>query len=388
MPAGRMLEYWADGNRTAITSATRMTRRAEEAVSPASDPVVGGTVTEELVGLSVGQRRPFPPRTGRRSGLRLLASYLVTVFLLITVNFLLPRALPGDPISELVDPGAPAFVSDDALRAELEAYYGLDRPLPVQYVGYLGDLVGGDLGVSIRYNAPVAELVRERLPWTALLIASGIAMAAAMGWTGGVHSGWRRGRRVDRGLLSLFLGFNSFPSFFIGSLAVFVFSVNLGWFPLAGTRTPFDTSLTLFGRLLDVAYHLVLPALTLAVSFATSQYLVMRASMVGELGSDYLLLGRAKGLRDRRLKYRHAARNALLPVVTLTAIHVGFAVTTAVVVETVFAYQGMGRLLFESVSFRDYPTLQACFLVLTLGVVTLNFLADVLVARLDPRARA
>ncbi len=338
-----------------------------------------------MVGLSPYGGDPVLRRPRRRSGLWLLGSYLITVFLLITLNFFLPRALPGDPISELIDPGAPAYVHDDALRAKLEAYYGLDRPLPVQYASYLADLARGDLGVSIRYNAPVARLVKERVPWTVLLIASGMTVAIVVGWTSGVHSGWRRGRPVDRGLLGLFLAANSFPVFFLGSLALFVFSVKLGWFPLAGARTPFAESMSPLGRALDIAHHLALPATILGLNFATSQYLVMRATMVGELGSDYLVLGRAKGLQERRLKYRHAARNALLPVVTLTAIHVVFAVTAAILVETVFAYQGIGRLLFDAVSFRDYPTLQACFLVLTLGAVTVNFLADVLYAKLDPR---
>lgn len=363
-----------------------MTERAQAPAVPPGRPLLPATLTEDIVGHFTYGGDPVLRRARRRSGLRLLASYLMTVFLLITLNFFLPRAMPGDPISELVDPSAPAYVQNEALRAELEAYYGLDRPLLAQYVSYLGDLTHGDLGVSIRYNVPVAELVKERLPWTVLLIASGMTVAVVLGWTAGVHSGWRRGKPVDRGLLSLFLAANSFPVFFLGSLALFVFSVKLGWFPLAGARTPFAESMSPLGRALDIAYHLALPATILGLSFATSQYLVIRASMVGELGSDYLLLGRAKGLAERRLKYRYAARNALLPVVTLAAIHVVFAVTQAILVETVFAYQGVGRLLFDSISFRDYPTLQGCFLVLSLGAVTVNFLADALYAKLDPRS--
>jgi peptide/nickel transport system permease protein len=267
----------------------------------------------------------------------------------------------------------------------LEAYYGLDRPLSDQFGRYLSDLAHGDLGVSIRYNVPVSALVKERLPWTLLLIGSAMALAVGVGWAAGIHSAWKRGRGVDQGLLCAFLTVHSFPTFFVASLTVLIFSVKLGWFPVAGARTPFSPPSTAWRSALDVGHHLTLPAIVLALGFVAGDYLTMRASMVGELEADYLLLGRAKGVSDRRLKYRYAARNALLPTVTLSALQLGFAVTESVVVETVFAYQGMGRLLFEAVSFRDYPVLAGCFLILSLIVVTLNFGADTLYRRLDPR---
>lgn len=349
-------------------------------------PPGSASLTEDIGPLSPVSEAPVAGRSRRRW--QSPASYAVTVFLLVSVNFFLPRVLPGDPVSALVDTQAPSHIQDEKLRAELEEYYGLDRPLFEQYGGYLGDLATGNLGSSVRYNAPVADLLRERLPWTLLLILSAISLAVAVGWLTGIHSGWRRGRPVDRGLLTLFLALHSFPIFFVGSIALFVLSVKLGWFPLAGARTPFLEDASLPARAADIAYHLALPAAVLAASFVSSQYLNMRASMVGQLGADHLLLARAKGLPDRRVKYRYAARNALLPVVTLTAIHVSFAVTASIVVETVFAYQGVGRLLFEAVAFRDYPALQGCFLVLSLVVVTTNFLADALYRRLDPRTVA
>ncbi len=328
------------------------------------------------------------PLERHRPGRRAATSYVVTVFLLITLNFFLPRAMPGDPISALVDNGGSARVQDDALRAEVARHYGLDRPLVTQYVGYLGDLATGDFGQSIRYNRPVGDLVGERLPWTLLLILSGVGLAVVIGWAGGVHSGWRRGQPIDRWLMTLFLGIKGFPVFFVASLALVVFAVKLRWFPLVGASTPFAGAASPWTRMVDIVHHLALPAVVLSLDFAASQYLVMRAGVVGELGADYLLLGRAKGLRPRRLKYHYAARNALLPAVTLAALHVSFGVTAAILVETVFAYQGMGRLVFEAVAFRDYPTLQACFLVLTLMVVTVNFLAEAAYRRLDPRTAA
>lgn len=350
-----------------------------------------GGLTVELSGLTVPTTastrvgQPGPERSRRRSRRFSVLSYLVTVFVLLSVNFALPRALPGSPLDALTTEGGPGYVQDDATRAALASYYGLDRPLAAQYLGYLGGLAHGDLGVSIRYHVPVGELVAERLPWTALLIGSALALAVGVGWVAGISSAWRRGRGADRGLVGAFVLLHSFPSFFVASVAVLVFSVKLGWLPLSGSITPFSHFSTPWAWVADVGRHLVLPAAVLALDFVTSQYLTMRAAMVSELGADYLLLGRVKGMPDRRLKYRYAARNALLPAVTLTALHLGFAVTASILVESVFAYRGVGRLVFEAVAFRDYPTLAGCFLVLSLAVVTLNAAADALCARLDPR---
>lgn len=322
----------------------------------------------------------------RRTSIRSLTlTYLVTVFILITLNFFLPRVLPGDPITSLIDPAAPSYVQSDELRAELEAYYGLDRPVLQQYLDYLTDLAQGDLAVSIRYNVPVAELMTERLPWTVLLIGSAMALAVLVSWAGGIHSGWRRGRPVDRGLLSVFIILRSFPVFFLGSIALLVFAVKFDVVPLAGARTQFAPDMGTLERIADIAHHLVLPAVVLATHFAGGLYMTMRAGMVGELGADYLVGGRAKGLRERRLKYRYAGRNALLPMVTVMSLQLGGAVTNAVLVETVFAYPGVGRLFFDAIAFRDYPAMQGCFLALTLFVVTANLLTDLLYRRLDPR---
>ncbi|HVL98683.1 MAG TPA: ABC transporter permease [Egibacteraceae bacterium] len=358
---------------------------AREARAPATGgPEQPPAVAEELTGLAT--RKPADgPRRSRAGGSRLLA-YLGTVYVLVTLTFVLPRAMPGDPLVALLDPAAPSYVQSEALREQLAAYYGLDRPLGEQYVSYLAGLARGDLGTSIRHNRPVAGLLAERLPWTLLLVAAAMTVAVTAGLVAGATSGWRRGRGVDRGLLTTAMAANSLPAFFLASLAVFVFAATLGWFPLSGGTTPF-AALGLLERAADIAHHLVLPAAVMAVSFAASQYLVMRAGMVSQLGADFLLMGRAKGLRERRLKYGYAARNALLPVVSLIAVHLGFAITNSIYVEVVFAYPGLGRLMFEAVEFRDYPVLQACFLVLGAVVVTANYLADVLSTRLDPRMR-
>jgi peptide/nickel transport system permease protein len=317
-----------------------------------------------------------------------LVAYLVTVWLLVTLNFLLPRAMPGDPISTMVDAQESPAGDREELRAELAAYYGLDQPLVEQYGSYLGDLARGDLGTSIRYHAPVTTLIGERLPWTLLLAGTAGAMALAVGLAVGVNSGWRRGRSVDRGLLLTFISVRNIPVFFLAALMLLIFAVKLGWMPVGGRSTPFAENMTLPGQVIDVAHYLVLPASVLAVQLAAGYYLLMRAGMVSQLGADYLTTGQAKGLGERALKYRYAARNAILPVVTVTALQLGFAVTGSIFVETVFAYQGMGLLLFEAVGSRDYPTLQGCFLVFSVAVVSVNYAADALYARLDPRTRS
>ena len=316
------------------------------------------------------------------------ASYALVLAVLVTLNFALPRALPGQPIQALSDPRAATFVGDAPTRAALERYYGLDRPLLEQYGSYMAGLATGDLGTSIRYHAPVAEIIGARIGWTLLLVGTAVVLATALGMIAGINSGWRRGRPADRRLVVLFLTLDNVPAFFLASVVAYVFAVRLGWFPLHGGRTPFADAGGALGEAADVAHHLALPAGVLGLQFVTFQYLVMRASMVGELGADHLVLGRAKGMSDRILKYRYAARNALLPAVTVATLHIPMAISTAIFVETVFAYPGIGRLMFESVGDRDYPLMQGCFLVLGLVVVAANLLADLLYRRLDPRTAA
>jgi len=316
-----------------------------------------------------------------------LVSYLVTMFVLVSLNFLLPRAVPGDPIDGLLASGSPTYVYDEQARAELNAYYGLDRPLGAQYAAYLGQLATGDLGRSITTRAPVSELILDRLPWTLLLMGSAVTLATVIGVVAGVHTGWRRGRLPDRGLLAVFVAIQNLPAFLLAFLVLIAFAVHLDWFPLAGAQTPFG-SLDPFSAVLDVLHHLALPAGVLTVGLMTQQFLITRAGMVSELGSDYLVLGRAKGLTERRLKYAYAARNAILPVVSLVAFQLGAAVTGTVLVERVFAYPGLGLLLFDSIRENDYPVLQGCLLVITALVLSANAAARVLHSRLDPRTTA
>lgn len=321
----------------------------------------------------------------RKRPIALIGSYLAALVTLVVLNFLLPRSLPGKPLVALSDPQSATFVGDDSRRAAVEAYYGLDRPLVEQLGGYLSDLVHGDLGTSISVNVPVSRLLLERLPWTLLLAGTALLLATAVGVFAGIQSGWHRGGLKDRSLMTVFVASQNVPVFLISSAAVYVLAVQLGWFPLSGARTPFSQSWGLVRQTLDIAQHLVLPAAVLALQFAAFQYLLMRASMVSELGSEYLVHGRTMGLSERVLKHRYAARNSLLPVVSIVGLQVGSVVTAAIFVETVFAYPGLGRLMVESVGERDYPLMQGVFLLLAAIVLAVNLLAELAYRRLDPR---
>lgn len=323
----------------------------------------------------------------RSAALRAVGLYLVTLWVIVTLVFALPRAMPGDPLRALEDPDNALYLSDPDVRARLEAYYGLDRSLLAQYGNYLNGLAHGDLGFSIARRAPVSDLVRARLPWTLLLMGVSLVAASVVSFVAGVNATWRRGRFVDRALLVVLTVAKSVPEFAIAAVLVIIFGVVFPILPLAGARTPFAEH----GRvaeILDVAKHLVLPASALTISLLGTKFLLVRNTMMSTLGQDYMVMARAKGLSDRLLKYRHAGRNALLPFLTVIGIQVGFAVGGSVFVESVFAYPGMGSLILSSVEFRDYPVLEATFLVLALVVLTVNLLLELVYARIDPRVGA
>jgi len=314
-------------------------------------------------------------------------SYLVTLWVVATVNFFLPRLMPGDPLAALLDPQSSDYVFDPEVRAALAAYYGLDRPLLEQYGRYLWGIITGDLGRSIRLNLPVAQLIAGRLPWTLLLTGTALLLSSAVALAMGAESAWRRGSWTDRLLATGSLIVSNAPVYFVGTALIILFGAKLRWLPLAGGRTPFARYDSLLAAVLDIGRHLILPALTLTLSTLGAKFLLVRNSMVSVLGEDFMLVARAKGLPEGRLKWGHALRNALLPFVAHLAAHAGMTVTGALFIETLFNYPGMGRLIFESVGARDYPVIQGVFLVVSAVVLTANLLADLLNARLDPRVR-
>jgi len=315
------------------------------------------------------------------------AQYLITVFVVLSLNFFLPRMMPGDPLSYLTgDPGTdmPVAVSEE-VRERLLAYYGLKEPLTEQYRDYLAHLVRGNLGWSIYYNAPVASVLLGRLKWTVLLMGTATVAYVILGILLGALSAWRRGTGVDIGLLITVFSLGSWPPFFLAMLLIIFLSVKLGAFPIGGAESPAGPQAGGLARAAGVIHHLLLPSLTLVLTHVSGIYLLMRNAMLGVLSEDYIRTARAKGLREQDVLLRHALPNALLPVVTVIAMRLGFLVMGTMFVEVVFAYPGMGTLIYQACTARDYPLLQGAFLLIMLLVICFNLGADLLYARLDPR---
>lgn len=312
-----------------------------------------------------------------------LVTYLVALLVILTLNFFLPRTMPGDPLMAIY--GDEALVQmTPQLKADLTERFALDQSLWEQFVSYWATLFRGDLGYSYSYNAPVARVILERLPWTFLLAGLALVLATGMGILLGIESGWRRGGRFDGGTLSGMVALSGFPDFFLGILLLLLFAVHLKVLPLFGAESAYS-GLSGFARLADIGSHLVLPLAALVLARVTAAYLLTRNTMVGVLKEPYILLARAKGLRPREVKYRHAGRNSMLPVITRTGIWVGLMVAGVLFIEVVFSYPGIGLLTYNALTFRDYPVLQGLLLVASLCVLLANFTVDLLYTRLDPR---
>lgn len=309
-----------------------------------------------------------------------VAQYAVLVAAALTLNFAAPRMMPGNPL--VLVAGGDVSTLDPADQRALLAELGLDRPLGEQFARYLGQIASGDFGYSFHQKRPVAQILAERVGWTLLLAAIALSLATAVGLALGALAAWRRGHALDVALLAVFVFLESVPSFWLGMIAIALFAGQLHLLPSFGVSTP--------GRLPevgDVAVHLVLPVAVLTVVQTGGTFLVTRYATLAALGEDYVTVARAKGVGGRLLLFRHVLRNALLPVFTVVMLNLGVAVGGATVVETVFSYPGVGRLLYEAVLGRDYPVLQAGFLVITLAVIAANLFADLIYPALDPRVR-
>jgi peptide/nickel transport system permease protein len=319
---------------------------------------------------------------------RRIGFYVVALWAALTINFLIPHLMPGNPVQFLIS----RFQGQDAEAAVtgLEKTFGLhtSQSLLAQYWGYLEQLAHGNLGLSITYfPASVTSELRGSLPWTIGMVGTATVVSFLLGTLAGIFAGWRRGsRRVDAIVpVSAFL--SSVPYFWIGLLALTVFGVSLHWFPLSGGSspgTPGGFSAAFAGTVL---YHAILPAATIIVSSIGGWLLVMRNMTVTTMSEDYITVAVAKGLTQRRIMFAYAARNAILPSLSSFALSLGFVVSGAIVTEIVFSYPGVGYILFNAVGNDDYPLMQGIFLVITLAVLAANLLADALYVALDPRIR-
>jgi peptide/nickel transport system permease protein len=312
------------------------------------------------------------------------AQYLLVLTLTVALNFMLPRMMPGSPMVFLAGEDV-GFLTQEQ-RAQLYALHGLDQPRWKQFVTYAANLARGQLGYSFQRGRPIAAMIGERLPWTLLLVGLGLVLATIIGVALGALAAWRRGSAVDLGTLGVAMLFESVPSFWLGMVLIAVFAARLGWLPIFGAGTA-GVSLHGWANLVDRARHLVLPLSTLVLITIPGVFLIMRYSMLSVLGERYIATARAKGVAEVVVLRRHAVRNALLPVATVFMLNLGFIVGGATVIETVFSYPGIGRLLYEAVLNRDYPVIQGTFLIITVSVIAANLLCDLLYPLIDPRVR-
>jgi len=320
--------------------------------------------------------------------LRRLGFYLIAFWVSITLNFLLPRFMPGDPVSRMF-----ARTQDRMQPEQIEQLRTLlgvdDRPLWEQYIGYLHNMLTGQMGVSIsRFPAPVTEVIGSQVGWTLLLGGTALVIAAVVGNLLGILAAWRRGGAVDSALPPLLIFIGSFPYFWLAMGALYLFGVTLGWFPIRHAFSDTIEPSFSWAFVSDVGMHLVLPALTIVLVSIGGWMLGMRNTMIATNAEDYITMAEAKGLRPGRIMFRYAARNAMLPSVTAFGMSLGFVVGGALLTEVVFAYPGVGYQLLAAVQGLDYPLMQGLFLTITAAVLLANFLVDILYVRLDPRVRA
>ncbi|MFE1601057.1 ABC transporter permease [Methylobacterium sp. ID0610] len=316
--------------------------------------------------------------------LRRLAASVPTLLMILAGLFLLLQLAPGDTVDALM---AQMGGGDPATAAQLRRHYGLDLTAAAQLGRYLWRLVHLDLGESAIYGKPVATVIAERLPVTLLLMGSALTLSFAGGVALGIVAARRLDRWPDTLISTLGLVFYATPSFWFGLMGIVLFSIRLGWLP-AGGFEEVGSGLAGLSRALDVARHLVLPALTLALVFLATYLRIMRAAMLEVMGLDFVRTARAKGLGETGIVIRHALRNALLPMVTLVGLQAGTMLGGSVVVESVFALPGLGRLAYESVVQRDLNTLLGIVFVSALLVVAVNFAVDLVYGWLDPRISA
>ncbi|CDQ42358.1 ABC transporter permease [Mycolicibacterium neoaurum] len=302
----------------------------------------------------------------------------VTIFVALTVNFILFRVLPGDAVSQIsrIPNASPAM--KEALRAE----FGLDKPVFEQYVRYLQQLCQGNLGVSYTNRQPVLDNLVEAFGNTVPMVATGTLIAIVLGIAVGMFAALHRGSVGDHAATGIAVVFYALPTQFLGMMLLILFA---GTLPSVGMSDPFAVGLSPGEQLLDLTRHMILPVATLVLTLYAESALIVRSAMLETLGENYILTARAKGLTRRRIVWSYALRNAALPTITQIALSLGTIVGGSILVEVIFSWPGVGRALYDAVLQRDYPMLQGGFLAITVTVVVLNYLADILYFRLDPR---
>jgi len=315
---------------------------------------------------------------------------MLTIVLIASFNFVLFRILPGDPARLLVPKGR---FSIEAMAKQRKAFH-LDQPMWKQFILYWEDTARLRFGESFVEKRPVANVVEERIWPTVILVGTGTIIATVIGLITGVIAGWRRNSKFDVASTNTGMIMYSMPTFWSALLFIMLFSVKLGWFPVGRMYDP-GAPFHIWGFIpLDwssfttMMHHLALPAITFAITYAGEYHIIMRSSLTGVMNEDFVLTARAKGLSDNNVLWRHVAPNAMLPTVTLVMMNLGFVMTGAILTESVFTWPGLGLLSYDSMVKRDYPVMQAVFLMASIAVILANLIADIMYYYLDPRVKA
>lgn len=318
-----------------------------------------------------------------RFAIRKVSAAMLTIFVIICVNFVIFRIVPGDPVRMMFrDPR----VGAEKIK-EMYERFGLSGSLWDQFVAYLRELfLHGDLGFSFVRRTSVLEVIAGRLPQTLMLILTALFIAVILGTLLGSIAGWKTGTRFDSIIITISLAFYSIPIFIMGIIMLMIFGLYLGIFPMSGIST-IGADLTGWAHVKDVLSHMFLPVGAIVVWYIGEYIIVTRNTMQDVLDQDYIISARAKGIKESVILRRHALRNAILPVVTITGVNVAFAIGGVIEAETVFNWPGVGRLLFDSVMGRDYPVLQGLFLIFAAALVLANLTVDLIYGYIDPRIK-
>lgn len=315
--------------------------------------------------------------------IRKLVQSLITIWIVLTISFILFRAMPGDPVS--------MFVKSDGLDPEVARaivkQYGLHLPLHKQYLVYIKDMLAGNFGQSFSFKKPVLGVIAQRLPNTIILALAAQILAIVFGILLGTIAAAKRGKKTDVILLGSALFIYAIPAFWLGIILLSYFGVTLGAVPLFGMITPGLEHASKMAYYKDVAHHIILPAITFGLAITGRYAMIMRGSLLDIFTEDYITTARAKGFDRKYIIRNHALPNAMLPMVTVIAISLGFVVAGALQIETVFSWPGVGTLTIKALQMRDYPLLQGVFLIISFCVVTANFIADIVYMYIDPRIK-
>jgi peptide/nickel transport system permease protein len=307
---------------------------------------------------------------------------LMLIFFVVSVNFLLFRLMPGNPVTMILDPRM-----KPEMKAHLMHIFGLDRPIWEQYLLYIKNLFTGDLGYSFMTLRPVSEMIMDRLPWTLALMIPSTVLSLIIGTLIGIYASWKREGLVDLTMTVTSMIFYSMPVFWLGGILMLFFSVELGLFPVAGAITPGAAHTSIFDLIKDVLWHATLPMLALTLITVAYNFMLARDVMLDAISQDFILTAKAKGVSEKMIVFKHAFRNALLPITTNTVLSLAATISGAVLTETVFSWPGLGTLTFQAVEAHDYPLLQGLFFIYTVVTIISIYFLDLAYGFIDPRIR-